>query len=101
MARCDTCGNDYSNSFEVKLDGHTYTFDCFECAAHKLAPLCQGCGCKVLGHGVQAGAQIFCGAHCARSRGISGMHTHLDEAGTAELDSNEPARLAALPQVLP
>jgi hypothetical protein len=24
------------------------------------------CGCRILGHGVQTPAGIFCGAHCAR-----------------------------------
>jgi hypothetical protein len=51
MPRCDTCGNNYEHSFEVKHDGHTYNFDCLECAVHKLAPTCEGCGCRILGHG--------------------------------------------------
>ena len=78
MARCDTCGNDYERSFDVTLEGRTYTFDCFECAVHKLAPVCVGCGCRIIGHGVQSNDELFCGAHCARSHGVRGIETHVD-----------------------
>lgn len=77
MARCITCGNEYDRTFELKLDGHSYTFDCFECAIHKLAPTCGGCGCRVLGHGVQADDKVFCSAHCARQVGVRGITTHV------------------------
>jgi hypothetical protein len=77
MARCDTCGNDYERSFEITLDGRSYTFDCFECAIHKLAPVCEHCACRILGHGVQSGDQIFCCSHCARMKGIQGLETHV------------------------
>ena len=77
MARCDTCGNDYDHSLEVRLDGQSYHFDCFECAAHKLAPACQACGCKILGHGVQSNDEMFCSAHCARVRGVQGLQMHV------------------------
>lgn len=77
MARCDTCGNDYERSFEMKMDGRYYNFDSFECAIHKLAPVCEHCGCRILGHDVQANEHMFCSAHCARARGIQGLETHL------------------------
>lgn len=77
MARCNTCGNDYERSFEVTLDGRSHTFDCFECAIHKLAPVCEGCGCRIVGHGLQSGNQMFCSAHCARGRGIQGFATRI------------------------
>jgi len=77
MARCDTCGNEYERSFEVTLDGRSYTFDCFECAIHRLAPTCRSCGCRILGHGVEADEEMFCGAHCARQRGVSGIADHV------------------------
>ncbi|GAA3495142.1 hypothetical protein ACIQUO_05280 [Streptomyces albogriseolus] len=70
MAVCEVCGNDYALSFEVHMvDGSAHTFDSIECAAHKLAPICDNCGCKVLGHGHQVGGQFFCCAHCARAQG--------------------------------
>lgn len=79
MAQCTTCGNDYEHSFDVTLDGRSYTFDCFECAIHKLAPVCKVCGCRILGHGVQSDEQMFCGSHCARQLGVHGITTHVVE----------------------
>ncbi len=77
MARCDTCGNEYERSFEVRVDGQSHTFDSFECAIHELAPVCGGCGCRILGHGVQSDDRMFCSAHCARASGIEGLATHV------------------------
>jgi hypothetical protein len=45
MAKCEVCGNDYYLSFEVVTAGVTHVFDSFECAIHKLAPICEHCGC--------------------------------------------------------
>ena len=42
MATCDVCGNDYWMAFEIRTQaGQTHTFDSFECAIHKLAPVCE------------------------------------------------------------
>lgn len=71
--QCDTCGNVYDKAFEVMHHGAIYTFDCFECAAHRLAPRCTHCACTVLGHGVEHGGLVFCCAHCARHEGIEGL----------------------------
>ena len=73
MAKCDVCGNDYDKSFEVILSGRSHTFDSFECAIHALAPTCRACGCRVIGHGVEAGGRIFCGAHCAARSGATDL----------------------------
>ena len=70
---CDTCGNVYDKSFEVTHQGAVYTFDCFECAAHRLAPHCAHCGCTVLGHGVEENDIIYCCAHCARHEGAEDL----------------------------
>jgi hypothetical protein len=67
MARCEMCGNEYDKTFEIRQDGQTHVFDSFECAIHALAPVCDHCGCRIIGHGVQVGERIFCCAHCARS----------------------------------
>jgi hypothetical protein len=77
MARCNSCGNEYERSFEVRVGGQSHTFDCFECAIHMLAPICESCGCRILGHGVQSNDLMFCSAHCARARGIQGLATHV------------------------
>jgi Rieske Fe-S protein len=78
MAVCDVCGNDYDKAFEVTMGGERHTFDSFECAIHALAPTCPHCGCRVIGHGVEADGQIFCCAHCARDSGVGGV---ADRAG--------------------
>jgi hypothetical protein len=41
MAVCEVCGNDYEMSFEVVAQGARHTFDSFECAIHKMAPVCE------------------------------------------------------------
>jgi hypothetical protein len=73
MAVCELCGNDYDKSFEVTMGGETHTFDSFECAVHVLAPTCRHCGCRVIGHGVEADGDIFCCAHCAEHAGVEGL----------------------------
>ena len=73
MAKCDVCGNDYERAFQITSAGKSYTFDSFECAIHKLAPACARCGCKVIGHGVEQGAIVYCCANCARHAGVKGL----------------------------
>lgn len=76
MTVCNTCGNDYENTFRIIKDGRSYEFDSFECAIHELAPTCKSCGCRVIGHGVQTDEDIFCSAHCASSVGVTGLTDH-------------------------
>jgi hypothetical protein len=73
MAKCEMCGNDYDKSFEVIMQGESHTFDSFECAIHALAPECTHCGCKIVGHGVEANSGIYCCAHCARAEDVQGV----------------------------
>ena len=73
MATCEVCGNEYDKSFEVIVDGVSHTFDSFECAIHALAPKCAHCNCRIVGHGVEAGGQMFCCAHCASDMGVKGV----------------------------
>jgi len=77
MAQCEVCGNDYHLSFEVIAAGNRHVFDSFECAIHKLAPVCDHCGCHIIGHGVEAGRSFFCCAHCAQTAGVAGAVDHL------------------------
>ncbi len=65
MAKCEVCGNDYDKAFTININNETHTFDSFECAIHQLAPECAHCGCKIIGHGVEAEKAIFCCQHCA------------------------------------
>ena len=73
MAECEVCGNDYYLSFQVIAAGKTHTFDSFECAIHLLAPVCDHCGCTIIGHGVEANGTFYCCAHCASLAGAKGM----------------------------
>ena len=78
MATCEVCGNDYDKTFEVARDGETHVFDSFECAIHALAPQCAHCSCKIVGHGVEAGGTIYCGAHCAGAEGAEALVDRAD-----------------------
>jgi hypothetical protein len=69
MATCEVCGNDYDKAFQVVRDGERHVFDSFECAIHLLAPHCEHCDIRVVGHGVEEGGRIFCCAHCAKASG--------------------------------
>lgn len=73
MANCETCGNDYDKSFQVVVAGKTHHFDSFECAIQALAPRCERCECRIIGHGLEAGGKTFCCKHCADVAGIHGL----------------------------
>jgi hypothetical protein len=74
MARCEVCGNEYDKAFQVSMSsGDSHTFDSFECAIHALAPTCEYCGVKVIGHGVEADEHFYCCAHCANMAGAGGV----------------------------
>lgn len=66
MPQCEVCGNDYDKAFYVEAAGARHTFDSFECAIQAMAPICEHCQCRVIGHGVEVAGQFFCCAHCAR-----------------------------------
>jgi hypothetical protein len=80
MAKCEVCGNDYRMSFEVIAAGSRHVFDSFECAIHKLAPVCDHCGCRIIGHGIEANDTFFCCAHCAREAGVDAAVDHVGAA---------------------
>ena len=69
MAKCEVCGNEYYLAFQVIAAGATHTFDSFECAIHRLAPVCAHCGLRIIGHGVEEDDRIFCCASCAMQQG--------------------------------
>jgi hypothetical protein len=72
MAQCEVCGNEYDKTMEITREGETHTFDSFECAIHGMAPTCDHCGCRVIGHGIEAGGSVYCCAHCAQEEGVEG-----------------------------
>ena len=71
--RCETCGNVYDKPFQVVMDGESHTFDSFECAIQALAPSCDHCGLRILGHGFEKDERMFCCAHCASAEGVREM----------------------------
>ncbi|MGD2109098.1 MAG: hypothetical protein PVI86_06875 [Phycisphaerae bacterium] len=73
MATCETCGNVYEKCFEITRHGSRHVFDCFECAIHALAPTCDRCGCRIIGHGAEADGKYFCCAHCAKQVGVEAV----------------------------
>lgn len=73
LATCEVCGNGYDKAFRVVVQGASHTFDSFECAIEKLAPRCNHCGCRVIGHGMEDAGRIFCCAHCAKESGVNQM----------------------------
>jgi hypothetical protein len=74
MAKCELCGNDYDKAFEVRMNGATHTFDSFECAIAKLAPTCEQCGVRIIGHGLEANGRFFCCDHCSQKAGVRGLN---------------------------
>ena len=73
MAKCEVCDNEYDKAFTITVDGEEHTFDSFECAIHALAPICNHCGCRVVGHGVEQGDIVYCCASCAKHAGVVGL----------------------------
>lgn len=73
MATCEVCGNDYDKPIEVTAAGAHHVFDCFECAIHKMAPICDNCGVKIIGHGLEGEGQFFCCASCAERKGVTSL----------------------------
>jgi len=80
-------GNDYDKSFEIKMAGKLRTFDSFECAIHALATTCAHCNCRIVGHGMEAGGQFYCCAHCASQgeRAVSAIVNDHDFMGAGEV----------------
>lgn len=69
MSQCETCGNEYDKAFIIRRAGEEHTFDSFECAIQALAPTCDQCDTRILGHGIEANGRMYCCAHCARGEG--------------------------------
>lgn len=74
MAQCEVCGNTYDKTITVvDADGGEHVFDSFECAIHALAPTCEHCRCRIVGHGVEADGGVYCCSHCAEEMGVTGL----------------------------
>jgi hypothetical protein len=67
---CASCANHYDKAFTVTTyDGEEAIFDSVECAIAWIAPTCAECNIRILGHGVESDAGIFCCANCAEMAG--------------------------------
>lgn len=77
MGVCVTCGNAYDKSFDITRGDVTLTFDSFECAIERLAPRCAQCGCRIIGHGLEADGVYYCCDHCAEKQGVKGLKDRL------------------------
>lgn len=73
MATCEVCGNDYDKTLEISRNGESHIFDSFECAIHAMAPTCDHCSCRIVGHGIEANGSMYCCAHCATASGVEGV----------------------------
>ena len=73
MGKCEVCGNEYDKAFELISARTSHIFDSFECAIHAIAPTCDHCGCRIVGHGMESEGQFFCCAHCASAAGVGRM----------------------------
>jgi Rieske Fe-S protein len=78
MAQCEVCGNEYDKTMEVTRAGETHVFDSFECAISAIAPTCDHCGCKIIGHGIESNGSMFCCAHCAAQSGVRGARDRVE-----------------------
>jgi hypothetical protein len=83
MGVCEVCGNDYDKAFEVIAAGAHHVFDSFECAIHQMAPICEHCGVKIAGHGVEAEGHFYCCAHCAGQAGETRLRDRAESAVAA------------------
>jgi len=73
MSQCEICGNEYDKPLEIVVNGISHYFDCFECAIHGLAPECDHCGCKIIGHSVEASGNFYCCANFAHEEGVAAV----------------------------
>ena len=78
MAQCEVCGNEYDKTMEITKAGETHVFDSFECAIHAMAPSCDHCGCKIIGHGIESNGSMYCCAHCAEESGVQGARDRVE-----------------------
>jgi hypothetical protein len=48
-------------------------FDGFEDAIQAHAPTCEHCGCRILGHGLEAHGGLYCCDHCASQQEVTAV----------------------------
>ncbi|MDH6625312.1 hypothetical protein M2271_003123 [Streptomyces sp. LBL] len=65
----------HSPLFEISVSSkrRVHVFDCFSCAIHRMAPICEHCRVQIIGQGVEVEGHWYCGAHDARAEGRAGI----------------------------
>ena len=76
---CEVCGNSYDKMMIVFIGDQRHQFDCFECAIHAIAPHCEHCDVRILGHGHEKEGRFFCSASCARLSGEPRLRDRVSE----------------------
>ena len=66
MSKCETCGNQDNDLFEVIKDGVSKKFDTFECAIKSMAAPCENCGCLITGTQKVSNDKAYCCDACQR-----------------------------------
>lgn len=64
MSKCEQCGEQNENLFEVVKDGQSRKFDSFDCAIQSMAEKCSNCGCLITGKSHRHGDAGFCCQVC-------------------------------------
>ena len=93
MKACEVCGNQYDKAIRIiGADGTQHVFDSFECAIHAMAPHCAHCDMRIIGHGVERGARMFCCNHCAERADKAGSAGQdMTQASGTNVRSRDPA----------
>ena len=74
MARCDVCGNDYDKSFQIVQGRQVAHFRQLRMRhSWHLRRRVSHCGCRIIGHGMEAHGEFFCCAYCAKQSGAPQM----------------------------
>ena len=77
-------------SFEVHAQGAVHVFDCFSCAIHRMAPICEHCRVQIIGQGVEVEGHWYCGG-ALRPRGGEGGHRRQGVSRAATRSVRRPA----------
>lgn len=91
---CEVCGHESDEAFEVVRHVGRHTFDTFECAIYAMAPRCDRCGVRVIGHPVERDDHTYCCGHCAeagpsRGAGSGGEETSAGDEEDEDEDGDE------------
>jgi hypothetical protein len=78
VGQCEVCHNADDRTFEVVMNATRHTFDTFQCAIDALAPTCETCGSRIVGHGVNDNHHLYCCAHCALLKDAATLARFID-----------------------